>query len=732
MATKWRNKSAAAMLSIAILYLWAISLYAVVDLWQHKKYIDKDYYFSSHAFADEIELFSNLFLSYHITLKHHSERTPQEKIGLQRYNDLKTKSELAMKEKQSSFMQSYAVKIDQAQRSGDTNAAALWTEERDRKIAEARKLNDLDFDQNIQKLVAYKDQEYAGLKHSLDIRSNDIKYYFRNVNTYETYTNMSPVPGSLQELQASPVYRASLAQVDFPSIDPVSPSLKGVSRSFANSQLEGVMLIPSDAKGMSKFQTDNAYFLSIRERLLKELPLGAAGLLLGAGGWIYLRRQGMLEQLLPGVRAWWCRALPLELRAAAGLMVLVVLLVQVEPQSLFYLPPSGSQIIQLTLTAFWLGLVLLHAGGAIRLLHPRNREELRKEWERGLFRTFSRMGRESWAHKSVLFKLVCLLLFTALMGLLLGMMIEDSGPSNEYALVTILTILLYVLLVIPFILKYVVAWNRILQGTEQLAAGHFEASIPEQGGGQLSRLALQLNRMRHGFQQALEDRTKSERMKSELITNVSHDLKTPLTSIINYVNLLKREGITREETLQYIEVLDRKTDRLKVLIDDLFEASKMASGAVELDYDKVDIVALMHQALAEFSEKIEAASLSFRINASAPHVAAMLDGRKTWRVFENLISNAVKYSLAGTRVYITIAEQERGIELRMQNVSAYEIVFEVEELFERFKRGDQSRHTEGSGLGLAIAKSIVELQGGELRIEIDGDQFKVIVWFQKR
>ncbi|MEA4825202.1 MAG: ATP-binding protein, partial [Clostridium sp.] len=178
-------------------------------------------------------------------------------------------------------------------------------------------------------------------------------------------------------------------------------------------------------------------------------------------------------------------------------------------------------------------------------------------------------------------------------------------------------------------------------------------------------------------------------------------------------------------------ILDRKTQRLKVLIEDLFEASKVASGAIELNIEKIDVAALLTQTLAEFDEKIKDSSLTFRVNGTNKKIYANLDGKKTWRVFDNLINNALKYSQENTRVYIDLIEYDNKVTLTVKNISSYEMDFNVEEIFERFKRGDKSRNTDGSGLGLAIAKSIVELQGGKLDIEIDGDLFKAIVKFYK-
>ena len=216
-------------------------------------------------------------------------------------------------------------------------------------------------------------------------------------------------------------------------------------------------------------------------------------------------------------------------------------------------------------------------------------------------------------------------------------------------------------------------------------------------------------------------------MKTELITNVSHDLKTPLTSIINYIDLLKRENIEPEEARDYVNVLDNKAQRLKVLIEDLFEASKAASGAMELNIEKIEIVQLLKQVLGENDERINENKLNLKVNIPEEKIYIKGDGKRLYRVFENLISNVVKYSLSNTRVYIDVTKEDDDVKIVMKNIAAYELNFDVNEITERFKRADEARTSEGSGLGLAIAKSIVELHGGKFDIEIDGDLFKSII-----
>lgn len=246
----------------------------------------------------------------------------------------------------------------------------------------------------------------------------------------------------------------------------------------------------------------------------------------------------------------------------------------------------------------------------------------------------------------------------------------------------------------------------------------------------LSPIAQELSKIDEGFQNAVNQELVSQRMKTELISNVSHDLKTPLTSIINYVDLLKNKDLTQGQKEEYVSILDQKSQRLKVLIEDLFEASKAASGNIELVSEKIDLIALLKQTLGELAEKISTSGLQFKVNLPEEKVICELDGRRTYRIFENLMGNILKYAAPHSRVYIDcILEEEVSITFR--NISAYEMNFTAEEIMERFKRGDESRNTEGSGLGLSIAKNLTELQGGKFEVYVDGDLFKVTLRWRR-
>lgn len=274
-------------------------------------------------------------------------------------------------------------------------------------------------------------------------------------------------------------------------------------------------------------------------------------------------------------------------------------------------------------------------------------------------------------------------------------------------------------------------YASLLRVTGKMAEGNLNVTITEDMG-VFEPLKSELEEIQLGFRKAVEEEVKSQKMKTELITNVSHDLKTPLTAIITYVDLLKGEQITEEERKSYIDTLDRKSQRLKTLIEDLFEVSKANSKNVKLNIVDVDIIELMKQTQFELKDRIEEQALELKWNLPEKEekVVLPLDSQKTFRIFENLMNNIVKYSLTGSRVYIDVLKQNQEVMISLKNISREELNIGAEEITERFVRGDRSRNTEGSGLGLSIARSFVELQGGTFQIIIDGDLFKVVIIFK--
>lgn len=295
--------------------------------------------------------------------------------------------------------------------------------------------------------------------------------------------------------------------------------------------------------------------------------------------------------------------------------------------------------------------------------------------------------------------------------------------------VVIYSVVLYILLK-KYGSKLQKQYQSILHATGQMADGNLQISL-EEDLGIFEPLGNELEGVQQGFAKAVAEEAKSQNMKSELITNVSHDLKTPLTAIITYVDLLKNEDITEEERKAYIATLDMKSQRLKVLIEDLFEVSKANSGNVHMNFMDVDVVKLLKEVRVEMSDKIEQSNLDFRWKLPDEKVILNLDGQRAYRIFENVLNNAIKYAMPFTRVYVDMTESESEVVITFKNISAQELKVDADYLTERFVRGDSSRNSEGSGLGLAIAKSFTELQHGHFEIGVDGDLFKVCIRFPK-
>ncbi len=308
--------------------------------------------------------------------------------------------------------------------------------------------------------------------------------------------------------------------------------------------------------------------------------------------------------------------------------------------------------------------------------------------------------------------------------MLRGMLLAIAVPLLCLPWVTVPFIIALLLFAVY---RTVSRFQRLQAGVRAVRSGDLGTTIDVKGG-DLGALAEDINTLREGLDAAISAEVKSERLKTELISNVSHDIKTPLTSIVTYVDLLKNELAKPQPDdaalREYADIIERKTARLRVLTTDLFEAAKATSGAMTVELEQVDFQALVRQGLGEFDDKLHEAQLEVRMSTPEKPVCVTADGRLVWRIFENMMSNVIKYAMPGSRVYLDLTTGHGMAMLTMKNISAYELNIPAEELMERFKRGDESRSSEGSGLGLSIAISLAQLQHGLFSIEIDGDLFK--------
>ncbi len=340
-----------------------------------------------------------------------------------------------------------------------------------------------------------------------------------------------------------------------------------------------------------------------------------------------------------------------------------------------------------------------------------------------LFRKIGQFARMIWENIGFLWKVILVMLVLAFFEGIGVLMFFNSD-------IALLLWLLEKLVLYPLVLWYCVQLNQLKNGTEKIAGGEpgYQISTKRMTG-IFKEQGERINHISDGMTHAIEERMKSERFKTELITNVSHDIKTPLTSIINYVDLLEKEELHNETAQEYLEVLERQSSRLKKLIEDLIEASKASTGNLPVHLERLEAGIFMTQTVGEFEEKTKAVGLDLVIEKPETPVYIMADSRHFWRVIDNLMNNICKYAQSGTRVYINLEVKEAQVSITFRNTSKYPLNISSDELMERFVRGDASRNTEGSGLGLSIANSLMDLMGGTFRLYVDGDLFKVVLGF---
>ncbi|WP_429842450.1 histidine kinase dimerization/phospho-acceptor domain-containing protein [Brevibacillus sp. FIR094] len=715
MDTKSKNKRFAVPVLIVMIVSISLALLTMADLYHKRETLEEDNYFQSSGFNSELETFADLVKNVHVDYADYTPGKLDEKTA----NQLKKEHEETIRsikeDNQLSDM------IEQAKRERDNERVAQLTEEHSRSLQEDIAKAMSHYQEQVNNRIAERDAEYEERINSLTLRSGSFKYYVTDKKNNKAYTNLPQEPTDWE------LARYARYTINLPN---TNGDLESINRTYQLNQLSGIFYVPKEPDGYSQVHADALYYDSIRDRLITEFVLLGGTLLILALCYWYLPVSKALEVPIVAKSLALFRFIPLDIRMALAFVLGFMYFIMISNLRFFFLPIDGDHFFTLAFVSLFTAFLLLQFMEAWLMYNQP--ERFTQQWQKSIFARQRVLLQESYANRGLFFKISTLFILTVMFGMSIGFgfvgLVEGSGALLFFSF---LYGMFYMVIVFPYTLRRLGLMNRIMHGASEMAGGNLNATIGKIKKGKLSDLAHSLNNIKQGLKHAMEEQIKSERMKSELITNVSHDLKTPLTSIINYVTLLKQEDLTPEERKSYVDVLDRKADRLRVLIDDLFDAAKMSSGAVELNIEQVNVASLLNQSIAEFSDKIEQSTLTFRVTTEQPKIVAPLDGKKTWRVFENLIGNALKYSMPNTRVLIHLAETQDEVILTFKNVSAYEIDFDAQELFERFKRADQSRHTEGSGLGLAIAKSIVELQGGRLSIEIDGDYFKVMVVFRK-
>ncbi|WP_040206132.1 sensor histidine kinase, partial [Neobacillus jeddahensis] len=560
------------------------------------------------------------------------------------------------------------------------------------------------------------------------------RYYLKNIETGKVYTNLKEetTKGNLSKKDSLFVTKTIVSRDDaiygaHKFDEPVDSLIPTVAGTF-----EGQVSVPASLSS-SNFIMDA--YENYRQNQMILLFFSLTGLFAFIGCLLFFKK----SQVIPASAEKWrpyYNKIPIDIRTIFFIIAIIgacTAIIGVSSQVIYVYQSTYDLVETLVwlIAASYLSVLLLIQWVYIKS-EIKDWPNLKKQWKKAFFiKVFKRMRgllqksrvglTTAFLNQSTGTQLFILLGSVFCLGLAAMMIVI-------HPIFVVLYLLLLAAIGIPLLIILVNRigyFNQIVEKTNAMAAGKLGDNLPLTGKSVLAVLAGNINLLKQGVKTSQNEQAKSERLKTELITNVSHDLRTPLTSIITYTELLKIEGLSKDEKTAYLEIIDRKSKRLKVLIDDLFEVSKMASGNIELKKEKVDLVQLLQQALGEYDDTINASNLQFRVTKSDKPVYSFVDGQKLWRVFDNLIGNILKYSLEHSRVFITISSANDQAVITFKNISKYELSENSEELFERFKRGDTSRHTEGSGLGLAIAQSIVDLHDGRLEIETDGDLFKV-------
>ncbi|WP_047983204.1 sensor histidine kinase [Ornithinibacillus californiensis] len=738
MGTKWKSSFMIIFTCITLFFSGVIGLLILAgygDYYAHKSYFHTDEfkYGEVERFAHYVSLFE--FNDLNLDEAKKKITVSQDEIDEHRYRYGNLEEQI------NSITMQYEPLIQRAMDNDDAAMVNEYEKERDLKIEDIT--NNFEDDAHVEaKIIKEKEksleafyQEMESNRPEYERLKDSFQYYFTNDTTGKVYTNLDKGKTIDVLNEKNMHFVRDMVVSNGIQIEYETPGMEDVLQMINSYEtLEGKIGIPKSLSFSNVFMRANENYKKEQILYWSVVTISILALLLSL---IIFKRAKKSREAIDGWSVHITK-LPIELRVL--LLGTSAILTPspyfiIGPHYDYYNPVLSMITISITLliASFFLTITLIQLILILRSI--KDWKNFSSEWKKSytfrgiiLLKKFSmkllERLKEAFLDQTTGTQIILVFGLVFILGL--AAVIAVSHPIFMLFYIVVLLGGVGIPLAI-IVLNKIGEFNRIVEYTDEIVAGKLSKDIKISGNTVLVKLAENINLLKQGVKTSQKEQAKSERLKTELITNVSHDLRTPLTSIITYTELLKEQKDITDESSAYLEIIDRKSKRLKVLLDDLFEVSKMASGNMELKKEKVDLVQLLQQALGEYDEVIKESNLQFRISHDDPPINAVVDGQKLWRVFDNLIGNILKYSLEHSRVYINLVEENGTALITFKNVSKYELTENSEELFERFKRGDTSRHTEGSGLGLAIVQSIVELHDGSLEIETDGDLFKVTV-----